>query len=77
MRVMVIVKATQTSEAGTLPSTEMLAAMGKYNEELAQAGILLAADGLQPATRRPRYVPRRWGCPSRCSSRAPTCSSPG
>ena len=51
MRVMVIVKATQTSEAGTLPSTEMLAAMGKYNEELAQAGILLAADGLQPSSR--------------------------
>ncbi len=51
MRVMVIVKATQTSEALTLPSTEMLAAMGKYNKELAQAGILLAAEGLQPSSR--------------------------
>ena len=51
MRVMVIVKATQTSEAGALPSTEMLTAMGKYNEELAQAGILLAADGLQASSR--------------------------
>ena len=50
MRVMVIVKAAQTSEAGALPSTEMLAAMGKYNEELAQAGILLSADGLKPSS---------------------------
>src|SRR5262249_1411611 len=51
MRVMVIVKATKASEAGGLPSTELLAAMGKYNEELAQAGILLAADGLQPSSK--------------------------
>jgi AraC family transcriptional regulator len=51
MRVMVIVKATRASEAGELPSRELLAAMGKYNEELARAGILLAADGLQPSFR--------------------------
>ena len=51
MRVMVIVKATKASEAGELPSTELLAAMGKYNEELARAGILLAAEGLQPSSR--------------------------
>ena len=51
MKVMVIVKATQASEAGALPSTELLAAMGKYNEELAQAGILLAAEGLQPSSK--------------------------
>jgi AraC family transcriptional regulator len=50
MRVMVIVKASQASEAGELPSAELLAAMGKYNEELAQAGILLAADGLHPSS---------------------------
>jgi hypothetical protein len=49
MKVMVIVKATKASEAGELPSTELLAAMGKYNEELAKAGILLAAEGLQPS----------------------------
>src|SRR5579883_3351217 len=51
MRVMVIVKATRASEAGGLPSPELLTAMGKYNEELARAGILLAADGLQPSSR--------------------------
>jgi predicted transcriptional regulator YdeE len=48
---MVIVKATAASEAGELPSTELLAAMGKYNEELAQAGILLAGEGLHPSSR--------------------------
>jgi len=46
MRVMVIVKATGESEAGKLPSTEMLAAMGKYNEELVKAGVMLAGEGL-------------------------------
>src|SRR5262249_31656133 len=49
MKVMVIVKATLASEAGELPSTELLTAMGKYNEELAQAGVLLAGEGLQPS----------------------------
>jgi predicted transcriptional regulator YdeE len=48
---MVIVKASKASEAGELPSTELLAAMGNYNEELAKAGILLAADGLHPSSR--------------------------
>jgi len=43
---MVIVKATGESEAGKLPSTEMLAAMGKYNEELVKAGVMLAGEGL-------------------------------
>ena len=51
MRVMVIVKATPESEAGQLPSTELLAAMGKYNEELAKAGIMLAGEGLQPSSK--------------------------
>ncbi len=51
MRVMVVVKATEASEGGALPQPELLAAMGKYNQELAQAGILLAADGLQPSSR--------------------------
>ena len=50
MRVMVIVKATEDSEKGILPTPELLAAMGKFNEELAQAGILRAADGLKPSS---------------------------
>ena len=45
MRVMVMVKATDDSEAGIMPSTELLEAMGKYNEELVNAGIMLAGDG--------------------------------
>jgi len=48
---MVIVKATKDSEAGALPSVELLTAMGKYNEELAKAGILLAGEGLQPSSK--------------------------
>lgn len=51
MRVMVIVKANEDSEAGVLPSTELLAAMGKYNEELVKAGIMLAGDGLQASSK--------------------------
>ncbi|HLV65988.1 MAG TPA: YciI family protein [Polyangiaceae bacterium] len=48
---MVIVKATKNSEAGAMPSTELLEAMGKYNEELVKAGIMLAGDGLQPSAK--------------------------
>ena len=51
MRFMVIVKATKESEAGVMPSTELLTAMGKYNEELVKAGIMLAGDGLQPSSK--------------------------
>jgi AraC family transcriptional regulator len=51
VKVTVIVKATRASEAGELPSTELLTAMGKYNEELAQAGLLRAAEGLHPSSR--------------------------
>ena len=51
MRFMVIVKATKDSEAGILPSEELLAEMGKYNEELANAGIMLAGEGLQPSSK--------------------------
>jgi hypothetical protein len=47
MRVMVIVKANKESEAGVLPDQKILAAMGKYNEELVKAGIMLAGEGLQ------------------------------
>src|SRR5947199_4620547 len=51
MRFMVIVKANPESEAGVLPSTEILAAMGKYNEELSKAGIILAGEGLHPSSK--------------------------
>ncbi len=51
MRFMVIVKANKDSEAGVLPSRELLLEMGKFNEKLAQAGVLLAADGLQPSSK--------------------------
>ena len=51
MRFMVMVKATKDSEAGVMPSQELLAAMGKYNEELAKAGIMLAGDGLHPSSK--------------------------
>src|SRR2546427_2835832 len=51
MRFMILVKATKNSEAGVLPDEKLLAAMGKYNEELAKAGVLLAAEGLQPSSK--------------------------
>ena len=51
MRVMVFVKAGKDSEAGILPSTQLLTAMGKFNEELVKAGVLLAADGLQASSK--------------------------
>ena len=51
MQVMVMVKATKESEAGVMPSQELLTEMGKFNEELVKAGILLAAEGLQPSSR--------------------------
>ncbi len=51
MRFMIIVKATKDSEAGILPSQELLAAMGKYNEELVKAGIMLAGEGLQASSK--------------------------
>jgi hypothetical protein len=51
MRFMVIVKASKSSEAGVMPSQELLAAMGKFNEELVKAGVMLAGEGLQPSSR--------------------------
>ena len=50
MRVMVIVKATKDSEAGVLPRTELLTEMGRFNEELVKAGVLLSAEGLQASS---------------------------
>ena len=49
MRVMVLVKATADSEAGVMPSTELLEAMGRFNEELADAGVMVSGEGLQPS----------------------------
>jgi hypothetical protein len=51
MRFMVIVKADRNTEAGAMPSQELLAAMGKYNEELVNAGVLLAGEGLHPSSK--------------------------
>src|SRR4029453_11537066 len=51
MRFMILVKATKTSEAGVLPDEKLLTAMGKYNESLANAGVLLAGEGLQPSSK--------------------------
>jgi hypothetical protein len=51
MKFMVMVKASKDSEAGVMPDTKLLAAMGKYNEELVKAGIMLAGEGLHPSSR--------------------------
>jgi len=51
MRVMVLVKASKDSEAGIMPSTDMLTKMGAYNEELVKAGVMLAMDGLHPSSK--------------------------
>jgi len=51
MRFMIIVKATKDSEAGVMPNERLLAEMGKFNEELAKAGVLLAGEGLQPSSK--------------------------
>jgi hypothetical protein len=51
MRFMVMVKATKDSEAGVMPSEKLLTEMGKYNEELVKAGVMLAGEGLQPSSK--------------------------
>jgi hypothetical protein len=51
MRVMVIVKASRESESGAMPSTELLAEMGKFNEELLKAGVMLSGEGLHPSSK--------------------------
>lgn len=56
MRVMVLVKATNDSEAGIMPSTELLEAMGRYNEELIKAGIMQAGEGLHPSAKGKRIA---------------------
>ena len=56
MRVMVLVKATVDSEAGAMPSSELLEAMGRYNELLVEAGIMKGGDGLQPSSKGKRVA---------------------
>jgi hypothetical protein len=56
MRVMVLVKASEDSEAGVMPSEELLNEMGKFNEELVQAGVMLAGDGLHPSSKGKRVA---------------------
>ena len=58
MRVMVILKATKNSEAGVMPSEELLTQMGRFNEELVKAGVMLAGEGLHPSARgkRVRFI---------------------
>jgi hypothetical protein len=56
MRVLVLVKEDEQSEAGQLPPEELFAAMGRYNEELVEAGVMLAADGLTPSSRGKRVA---------------------
>lgn len=51
MRVMVLLKANQESEAGVMPTEDILAAMGKFNEELVNAGVMLAGEGLHPSSK--------------------------
>ena len=60
MKFMVIVKATKESEAGVLPSNELMEAMGKFNEELVKAGVLLAAEGLQSSSKASRGRSAFW-----------------
>jgi len=56
MRFMIIVKATKDSEAGVMPSEQLLTDMGKFNEELVKAGIMLAGDGLHPTSKGARVI---------------------
>lgn len=56
MRFMMLVKASKEAEAGALPSKELLAAMGQFNEEMVKAGVLIAGDGLQPSSKGTRVT---------------------
>ena len=56
MRVMVLIKATEESEAGVMPSQELLTEMGNFNEELVRAGVMLAGDGLHPSSKSVRVA---------------------
>jgi hypothetical protein len=77
MRFMVIVKASKDTEAGVMPSTELLTAMGKFNEEMAKAGVIQAGEGLHPSSKGAR-VKYAGGKPavSRGPFNLPAISSP-
>jgi hypothetical protein len=62
MRFMVIVKASKNSEAGVMPSQQLLTEMGKFNEELTKVGVMLAGEGLQPSSKgaRVRFSGEKW-----------------
>ena len=64
MRFMIIVKATKDSEAGVMPSEQLLTEMGKFNEELVKAGVMLAGEGLQPSSKGARVRFSGAGAPS-------------
>jgi hypothetical protein len=68
MRFMLLVKADQNTEAGVLPSKELVAAMGQFNEEMVKAGVLLAAEGLHPSSKGPSLRRKSWS-PGSGSSR--------
>ena len=74
MRFMVLLKADRTTEAGAMPGEELLAAMGRYNEELAKAGVLLAGEGLQPSAKGARV---RFSGAERSVARGPFPASDG
>jgi hypothetical protein len=74
MRVMVIIKATKNSEAGVRPKTEMLAAMGEFNEALVRAGIMVSGDGLHPSSRGKRV---RFSAGQKLVSEGPFPLAPG
>ena len=71
MRCIVMVKATKDSESGVMPKQELLAEMGKFNEELVKSGVLLAAEGLQPSSKGKRV---RFSGPTRTVG--PSCPIP-
>ena len=70
MRVMVLIKATEDSEAGVMPSEDLLTAMTDYNEKLVEAGVMLAGDGLHPSSKAPIW------CSPAASARSSTGRSP-
>lgn len=72
MRVIVLIKATSDSEAGFMPATELLEAMGNYNEELVNAGVMLAGEGLQPSSEGKRVA---FDCDSRTVIDGPFAAS--
>lgn len=77
MRVIVFVKATKSSEDGVMPTTELMEAMGKFNEELVNAGIMQSGDGLHPSSKGKKSFLTATAAPSSMApSRTPTSWSP-